>query len=89
MNLPMDEAQEKVKTFVNNQNWQTESSEIFNHLVEEIGEVARELRTSNKENLSSELADTLFLLFKLANHEEINLEDAFIEKFKIIQQRFK
>jgi NTP pyrophosphatase (non-canonical NTP hydrolase) len=87
--ISIKNAQKIVNDLVNRKNWKTDSLEIFNHLVEEIGEVARELRKENiDKNLEKELADVLFLLFKLANHFKIDLEDVFLDKFKEIEKRF-
>lgn len=89
MELKISEAQKEVAKFVKDQNWKTESSEIFNHLVEEIGEIAKELRKGDKENLKEELADALFLLLKLSNQECIDLNEAFIKKFDSIKTKFQ
>ena len=87
MRLTIDDTQKDVKKFVEEIKWKTESSEIFNHLVEEIGEIARALRKKDKENLKEELADTLFLLLKLSNQEDINLSEAFTKKFRSIKEK--
>ncbi len=87
--MTINTAQEKVKEFVKNQNWNVDNSTIFNHLVEEIGEVARELRKGNEDKLKEELADVFFLLLKLSNEKNISLEEAFMSKFESIKKRFK
>jgi len=89
MELTISEAQKKVEQFAKDQNWKTESLEIFNHLVEEIGEIARGLRKGDQENLKEELADALFLLLKLSNQENIDLNDSFIKKFNSIKTKFQ
>ena len=89
MELTISKAQKEVEKFVKNKNWKTESLEIFNHLVEEIGEIARALRKEDKENLKEELADSLFLLLKLSNQEGIDLNEAFIKKFNSIREKFQ
>jgi len=89
MEMTINTAQEKVKEFVKNQNWNVDNSTIFNHLVEEIGEVARELRKGNEDKLKEELADVFFLLLKLSNEKNISLEEAFMSKFESIKKRFK
>jgi len=86
--ISIKDAQKSVKEFVREKNWESGSLEIFNHLVEEVGEVARELRNNNKDNLKNELGDVLFLLFKLSNQQEIDLADAFTNKFKLIKEKF-
>lgn len=88
--ISIKKAQEIVDQFVKEQNWKTDSSEIFNHLIEEIGEVARELRKNEADNnLKRELADVLFLILKLSNKMDINLEESFIEKFESIKKKFE
>jgi NTP pyrophosphatase (non-canonical NTP hydrolase) len=89
MRITIYDAQEKVKEFVRDKNWKVDSLEIFNHLVEEIGEVAKELRNNDKAKLKEELADVLFLIFKLCNEKDISLEEAFEHKFELIKKRFK
>jgi len=89
MGMTIYDAQEKVRDFVRDQNWKVDDSTIFNHLVEEIGEVARELRKGNEDKLKEELADVLFLLLKLSNEKGISLEEAFMYKFESIKKRFK
>lgn len=70
---------------------------VFPHLVEEVGEVARELNhhisnwreEPNKDKLAEEMADVLDKLFILATDNEINLEEAFTKKIKLLRQRFE
>jgi NTP pyrophosphatase (non-canonical NTP hydrolase) len=72
-------------------------STVFPHLIEEIGEVARELNhhidnwreEPNKDKLAKEMADVLDKLFILATDNEIDLEEAFIQKNKLLRERFE
>ena len=72
-------------------------STVFPHLVEEVGEVARELNhhinnwreEPNKDNLAKEMADVLDKLFILATDNEIDLEEAFVQKNKLLRERFE
>ncbi len=48
----------------------------FRWLVEEVGELARALRTGDRANLEHEFGDVLAWLASLANIEEIDLEMA-------------
>lgn len=48
----------------------------FRWLVEEVGELAKALRTGDRDNLEHEFADVLAWLASLANIEDINLENA-------------
>ena len=67
------------------------------HLMEELGEVARELLTlagyktpdgNAHERLEGELADVALLLFKLASQHGIDLERAVLEKMDANDARF-
>ncbi len=63
------------------------------HLVEELGEVARELlrREGYKEGpvqMEGEMADLLLLLFKLANQLGVDLEAALKAKAAELEDRF-
>jgi NTP pyrophosphatase (non-canonical NTP hydrolase) len=78
-------------------NKEHEPKTVFPHLVEEVGEVARELNhhidnwkeEPNKDNLAKEMADVLDKLFILATDNEIDLEEAFVQKNKLLRERFE
>lgn len=64
------------------------------HLVEEFGEIARELYNQksgrakfNKKNLEGELADMYLLLAQLAETQGIRIETAVTEKIKELKER--
>jgi NTP pyrophosphatase (non-canonical NTP hydrolase) len=48
----------------------------FRWLTEEVGEVAKAMRTGDRENLEHEIGDVLAWLISLANVEDIELERA-------------
>ena len=48
----------------------------FRWLTEEVGEVAKAMRTGDRDNLEHELGDVLAWLVSLANVEEVDLEKA-------------
>jgi NTP pyrophosphatase (non-canonical NTP hydrolase) len=48
----------------------------FRWLTEEVGELAKAMRTGDRENLQHEFGDVLAWLLSLANVEGIELEDA-------------
>jgi NTP pyrophosphatase (non-canonical NTP hydrolase) len=48
----------------------------FRWLVEEVGELARALRTPDRENLAHEFGDVLAWLSSLANLEGVDLDEA-------------
>jgi len=66
----------------------------FMHLVEEFGEIARELYNERSgrdkidlENLKEEIADVYLLLAKLASVYKIDLEEAIDKKINILEKR--
>ena len=48
----------------------------FRWLTEEVGELAKAMRTGDRDNLQHEFADVLAWLLSLANVEGVELEDA-------------
>ncbi len=69
---------------------------IFAHMIEEIGEIARELYNEksgrdklNKENLSGEIADVCLLLCQLARNFDIDLQEAVNKKIDELEKRIK
>ncbi len=70
----------------------TEST--FNHIIEEIGELAKEINKPKirneqiiKQELSNEIADVLILLIHLASINEINIENSILHKMQELKQR--
>jgi len=64
------------------------------HILEEIGEIARQINNPtfrnkeiNKENLSEELADVLILIIRLANIHNIDIEEAILKNIEKLKQR--
>lgn len=94
----LQEAQNIVREFVKERNWETPAADILIHLVEETGEVARNIlkmkdyggqHTNDSEiNMDEELADMLYLLLKLANETNVNLQEAFSSKIEKTAKRF-
>lgn len=92
------ELQGYVKEFVNERNWQTPASDVLIHMLEELGEVARNVlkmknyggqHTSDSgNNMHEELADVFYLLLKLANESDVDLMDAFGQKMEKNSKRF-
>ena len=67
---------------------------IILHLTEELGEISRqilnpELKRQEKDlnNLEEEIADVILLLSKLANNNNINIEQAIKNKIQKLKQR--
>jgi len=86
-----------IEDWSNKNNKEHDARTVFPHLVEEVGEVARELNHQlnnwrdepNKDKLAEEMADVLDKLFLLATDNKIDLEEAFIKKNKLLRQRFE
>lgn len=64
------------------------------HLIEEIGELARQINNKNirnieqdKANIEEELADVLILTMRLANIYNVDTESAIIGKINKLKQR--
>lgn len=70
---------------------------VFPHLIEEVGEVAREYnhfinnwrQEPDKEKLSEELTDVLIQLLDFSKDFDINLEEGFRKKIEKLKQRFE
>lgn len=94
----LKEAQEIIRKFVEERSWERPSADTFIHLVEEIGEVGRNIlimkdyggaHTKDKPvNMEEELADVLYLLLKLANENNVDLQNAFTSKVEKIRKKF-
>ncbi len=69
----------------------------FFHLVEEIGEISREIYNDkskwrdelNKENFKEEVADVLIQLLIFSEENNINLDSAFQDKILKLRKRFE
>jgi len=81
--MDITEMQKQVKEFDLKHNWDKDKpSQIALHAVEELGELARELLKeegykkgkASKEELSSELMDLLYLILKLSNKYDLQLD---------------
>ncbi|MDD4609912.1 MAG: nucleotide pyrophosphohydrolase [Bacteroidaceae bacterium] len=97
--MTIEEAQERVDNWI-----KTYGVRYFNELTnmtiltEEVGELARVMarkygeqsfKEGEKENLSEEMADVLWVLLCLANQTDINLTDALEQSFEKKTQRDK
>lgn len=81
--------QKIVKETVAERHFSVDPNEVFVMFAEEVGELAKELRKKWKfgtvhvrESAGSELADVFQLLMDLANHFDVDLEQAVREKMK-------
>ncbi|MEK6888393.1 MAG: hypothetical protein AABX14_05610 [Candidatus Aenigmatarchaeota archaeon] len=80
-----------------------DASNVFVHLVEELGEIGRHINyeegykkkekghehTIDKSELKREFAQVLMLFLQLANHYDIDLNKTFSDELKIMEKRFK
>jgi len=77
------------------------ASQVFTHLIEELGEISRHITIQEgykaiglghdppkKSELKREFAQVFSLFIQLANHFEINLEDAIHSELKTMADRF-
>ena len=70
---------------------------VFPHIVEELGELAREFNKSlcnwrgefDKEKFSKELVDVIGQLLILANDFDVDVEETFKKKIAELRERFK
>ncbi|PDZ94951.1 hypothetical protein CON36_31065 [Bacillus cereus] len=90
---------------VKRQDWSLNPREDLNSIVEELGELSREVRRyetgrqrpdeteENKEliikEMASEIGDILFPLIKVAQYYGITLEQAFLAHHTKMEQRYK
>jgi NTP pyrophosphatase (non-canonical NTP hydrolase) len=75
--------------------WDHSSDTIFIHLIEEVGEIARQLYNQknrkdnfNRENLKDEIADVFILLSKLAEIYDIDIETAVADKILATRKKY-
>ena len=87
-------ADEIINAIDNKVNVKHNDSLTIRHLIEEIGELAEEINKPdlrneqiNKENLSDELTDVLLFTIRLANNNNINLEEAINNKINKLKKR--
>lgn len=71
-----------------------DSDTTFVHLIEELGEIVRELYNEKSgrdkihhENLKEEIADVIILSTKFADNYNIDLEDAIVKKLEVLKKR--
>ena len=79
-----------------------DASNVFVHLVEELGEIGRHINYEeeykknpghsldiNKNELKREFAQVLMLFLQLASHYDVDLDKAFQDELKIMEKRFE
>jgi NTP pyrophosphatase (non-canonical NTP hydrolase) len=94
----MNNLQEKIKSFCKEHNMESSTEYRLIDLISEIGETAKEIlkmtnygknsiNLSNKDQIESELGDTLFSLIAFANTLNIDLDKALNTVLKKYQKR--
>ena len=96
--ITVKEAQSIIENFVKERNWQTSESDTVLHLIEELGEIARNVlkmknyggqHTKDSEiNMDEELGDIFYLVLKLSNQTNIDLGEAFLKKVEKIRNKY-
>jgi NTP pyrophosphatase (non-canonical NTP hydrolase) len=79
--LELREAQELIRRIYYERDHARGLYATFTWFVEEVGELARALLEMNQENLREEIADVFAWLLSVANLLNIDLEEAFKEKY--------
>lgn len=100
--MDIRELQRLKKQFDTARGWNnSRASNIFTHLIEEVGEIGRFINFEenyksenvgnnpniNKEELQKEFAQSLLLLTQLANHYDVDLEHALKTELHHAEQR--
>ncbi|MBI2184899.1 MAG: hypothetical protein HYU39_08080 [Thaumarchaeota archaeon] len=98
--MQIKELQDMQDRFVKERGWDKfPASLVFTHLIEEMGEIGRHilfeegykvscLGHEKHNGLQREFAQALSLFLQIANHFNIDLEDAVLAEAKIMEKRF-
>ena len=100
--MELVEIQKRQREFIVERRWDSfRPSQIFTHLIEELGEIASHLlfeegykkedlghERVKRENLKREFAQAFNLFLQLAIHFEIDLEQAWLEEIARMETRF-
>ena len=102
--MSLKDLQQQKLEFDKERSWDKfRASNIFVHLIEELGEIGRHIcyeegykkdssgQTPNisHEELKREFAQVLMLFLQLANHYSLDLEEVFKKEMEIAKERFK
>ncbi len=89
------QANEIINKIDNKLNVKHDLNNTIIHLVEELGELMREIgkpkfrhEEINKEELGNELADVLIFLMRISELNNVNIEDAFRNKVEKLKERW-
>jgi NTP pyrophosphatase (non-canonical NTP hydrolase) len=99
--MDLKEIQIKQQKFIEERKWQRFSStEVFVHLIEELGEVGSHLlyaskykvkgagHAGNEDQVSQELAQAFNLFLQICIHLDVDLEDAWEQEYQRNLERF-
>ncbi|MBU3957665.1 MAG: hypothetical protein KKB25_01180 [Nanoarchaeota archaeon] len=95
--ITLKECQKIVRKFVEERNWNSPPNDIVMHMLEELGEIAREILrmqgyggSHKKEdvNFGEELGDMFYLLLKLSNTLNMDISQEFLKKLEKNRDRF-
>ena len=93
-----EEAWKVIKEYNKKHGLEHKKETVFLHLIEEIGELARELAKEtndwrkegfSKEKVEEELVDVLAQILYFAKDQEIDIEEAFKSKILKLRKRFE
>ena len=103
--MNLSEIQKLKLEFDKQRGWdKNRASNVFVHLIEELGEVGRYIsfdegykikgeqgigRGIEKDELSREMAQVLLLFLQLASYYDVDLEKAIINELEIAEERFR
>jgi NTP pyrophosphatase (non-canonical NTP hydrolase) len=81
MNMNIREFQEMMRQLYFQKDSARGTTETYNRLVDEVGELGEALKTTDKKALEKEFADAIAWLASLANVTNVDLETAGLEKY--------
>lgn len=79
--MKISEAQKLIKKTYGHKDRQRGHEGTFMYLIEEVGELATEIREGDKESIASEFADVLAWTLSVAELHNIDVEEAFKKKY--------
>ncbi|TFF92293.1 hypothetical protein EU545_01365 [Candidatus Thorarchaeota archaeon] len=100
--MNLSDIQERIRLFNEARGWEKfPASQVFAHLIEELGEISRHITVEegyklvglghdapDRQGLSREFAQVCSLLMQLANHYDVDLEDSILRELEIMEKRF-
>jgi NTP pyrophosphatase (non-canonical NTP hydrolase) len=100
--MDLKHIQNLLKQFEEARGWDKfPSSQVFAHLIEELGEISRYITTEEgykvvglgheqpkKDELSREFAQVFSLFIQLANHFDVDIESSVLSELEYMKERF-